>query len=161
MRVAPTIMLNEEEHTKLTRLAKSRTTSVRLARRAQVVLLAAMGKHNEAIAQELKIGRLQVGRWRERYAQGGLAAIERDRPRGGRPRKADAAEIVRLTTRAPSPRTPLTGARAPWRPRWASATQRYCACGAPMDSSRTGSRPSRSRAIRGLSRNWRISWACI
>jgi transposase len=99
MRVAPTIVLNEEERKKLTQLAKSRTASVRLARRAQIVLLAASGKPNEAIAQELEIGRVQVGRWRERYAEGGLAAIERDLPRGGRPRKADTAEIVRLTTR--------------------------------------------------------------
>jgi hypothetical protein len=45
MRVAPTIMLNWEERKKLMRLAKSRTTSVRLARRAQVVLLAAAGQH--------------------------------------------------------------------------------------------------------------------
>ena len=51
-----------------------------------------------AIAAQLNIGRVQVGRWRERYAQGGLAAIERDLPRGGRPREVDAAEIVRRTT---------------------------------------------------------------
>src|SRR5437867_6189689 len=99
MRVAPTIRLNEEERKKLMQLAKSRTTSVRLARRAQVVLLAATGKHNDAIAQKLQIGRVQVGRWRERYANGGLAAIERDLLRGGRPITTDAAEIVRLTTR--------------------------------------------------------------
>ena len=41
MRVAVTIVLNEAERKKLTQLAKSRTTSVRLARRAQIVLLAA------------------------------------------------------------------------------------------------------------------------
>jgi transposase len=99
MRVAPTIVLNEEERKKLAQLAKSRTASVRMARRAQIVLLAATDKHNDAIAQELKIGRVQVGRWRERYAEGGLAAIECDLPRGGRPRKTDTAEIVRLTTR--------------------------------------------------------------
>ena len=98
MRVAPIIVLSDEERTKLTQLSKSRTASVRLARRAGIVLLAAAGKHNEAIAEELDIGRVQVGRWRERYAEGGLAAIERDLPRGGRPPKADAAEIVRLTT---------------------------------------------------------------
>ncbi len=99
MRVAAMIVLNEEERKKLTQLAKSRTASVRLARRARIVLLAAAGNHNDAIAQALEIGRVQVGRWRERYAKGGLAAIERDLPRGGRPLKADTAEIVRLTTR--------------------------------------------------------------
>ena len=98
MRVATTIVLNEKERTKLTRLAKSKTVSVRLARRAQLVLLAADGKDNEMIAEELKIGRVQVGRWRARYAMGGLAAIERDLPRGGRPPKVNAAEIVRRTT---------------------------------------------------------------
>lgn len=98
MRAAPTIVLTEAERKKLTQLAKSRTTSVRLARRAQIVLRVAMGAHNDAIAQELKIGRVQVGRWRERYAEGGLAAITRDFPRGGRPPKVDTAEVVRLTT---------------------------------------------------------------
>jgi transposase len=98
MRVAPRIVLSSEEQTKLTKLAKSKTASVRLAQRAQMVLLAAAGMHNEAIAQELGVGRVQVGRWRARYAEGGLAAIEKDLPRGGRPPKIDAAEIVRLTT---------------------------------------------------------------
>lgn len=101
MRVAPLIVLTEEEHKTLTQLAKSRTTSVRLARRAQMVLRAAMGESNEAIAAALGVGRVQVGRWRERYAKGGLAAIKQDRPRGGRPSRADAAKIVRLTTQTP------------------------------------------------------------
>lgn len=99
MRVAPTITLNAEERQKLTRLARSGTTSVRLARRARVVLLAADGLDNQTIAAQLDIGRVQVGRWRERYAQGGLSAIEHDLPRGGRPPMVDAAEIVRRTTR--------------------------------------------------------------
>lgn len=98
MRVAATIVLSEEERAQLTHLAKSKTASVRVARRAQMMLLAAAGKDNETIAEELGIGRVQVGRWRARYAKGGLVAIERDLPRGGRPPKVDAAEIVRLTT---------------------------------------------------------------
>ena len=98
MRIAPTIVLSNEECATLTRLAKSKTTSVRLALRAQMILLAAEGMDNEAIAEQLHVGRVQVGRWRTRYVQGGLAAIERDLPRGGRPPKIDAAEIVRLTT---------------------------------------------------------------
>jgi predicted ArsR family transcriptional regulator len=85
MRVAPTIVLTEAERRKLTQWAKSRTASMRLARRPQMVLHAAMGESNEAIAEALGVGRVQVGRWRERYAKGGLAAIAQDRPRGGRP----------------------------------------------------------------------------
>jgi transposase len=98
MRVAPAIALTDEERRTLTRLALSRTCSVRLARRAQVVLLAAAGKDNETIAKELDIGRVQAGRWRARYAKGGLVAIEKDLHRSGRPVQANAAEIVRLTT---------------------------------------------------------------
>lgn len=98
MRVAATIELSEQERSRLKQLARSRTVSVRLARRAQIVLLAAQGMHNDAIAQQLGVGRVQVGRWRRRYLEGGLAAIEQDLPRGGRPLQADVAEIVRLTT---------------------------------------------------------------
>jgi transposase len=98
MRVASTIQLSPEEEQNLTRLSRSNTVSVRLARRARIVLLAAAGLENQAIAAQLNIGRVQVGRWRERYAQGGMAAIERDLPRGGRKSKVDVAEIVRRTT---------------------------------------------------------------
>ena len=98
MRVAPKIMLTIEEEKTLARLSRSNTASVRLARRAQIVLLAAAGLDNKAIAAELSVGRVQVGRWRERYAESGLASIERDLPRSGRKPIVDAAEIVRLTT---------------------------------------------------------------
>lgn len=98
MRTAPTIVLTAEEEKTLKQISRSNTTSVRLARRAKIILLAAAGKDNSTIAEELNVGRAQVGRWRERYATGGLASIERDLPRGGRKPKVDAAEIVRLTT---------------------------------------------------------------
>ncbi len=98
MRAAAPITLTDEERTKLTQLARSRTASVRLAVRAQIILRAAKGESNEAIAETLGVGRVQVGRWRQRYAQGGLAAIAKDRPRGGRPVRVDSARIVHLTT---------------------------------------------------------------
>jgi transposase len=82
----------------LVKLAHSNTTEVRLARRASIVLLAADGLDNHKIGEILGIGRIQAGRWRERYAVGGLKAIEQDLPRGGRKPKVDPAEIVRLTT---------------------------------------------------------------
>lgn len=103
MRVAPRIDLSTKEKQRLTQLANSNTASVREARRAAIVLLAARGKTNHDIAEALAIGRVQVGRWRTRYAQGGLAAVCRDRPRGGRPKTVDATEIVRLTTQTKPP----------------------------------------------------------
>jgi len=98
MRVASAIELDKSQRDQLVKLAHSNTTEVRLARRAGIVLLAADGLDNREIAKIMKVGRIQVGRWRERYVAGGLKAIERDLPRGGRKPKVDPAEIVRLTT---------------------------------------------------------------
>lgn len=98
MRIASTLMLTADEQKTLEQLSRSNITSVRLARRAQIVLLAAAGMDNTTIAERLNVGRIQVGRWRERYARGGLPAIEQDLPRGGRHRTVDTAEVIRLTT---------------------------------------------------------------
>jgi DDE superfamily endonuclease/Winged helix-turn helix len=83
MRVAAEIVLLNEERMQLQLWARSKTVSVRLARRAQIVLKAADGLDNETIAAQVGVGRVQVGRWRTRYANGGLAAIQKDLPRGG------------------------------------------------------------------------------
>ena len=100
MRVAPTIALTVEQKNELTRLSRSNTSSVRLARRAKIVLLASSGHDNTQIAEELDVGRVQVGRWCERYARDGLAEIEQYLPRGGHKPTVDAQELVlvRLTT---------------------------------------------------------------
>lgn len=98
MRVAPEIVLSEDERTELTRRVRSRLTSVRLAQRARIVLLAAAGKQNKDIAEQLGVGRVQVARWRERYGRLRLAGIERDLPRGAPPAKVDVARLVELTT---------------------------------------------------------------
>jgi transposase len=100
MRVAPTITLTDDERLQLKKLARSKRTSVRLAQRAQIVLLAEQGKQTIAIAAELGIGRLQVARWRERYAIGRLAGIEHDLPRGAPPVKVNVAKLVELTTQS-------------------------------------------------------------
>ena len=98
LRVAPTIVLTDEQESELTRLARSKRTSVRLAQRAQIVLLAAQGLQNKDIAEQLGIGRVQVARWRERYLELGLQGIERDLPRGAPAVKVDVARLVELTT---------------------------------------------------------------
>jgi transposase len=82
MRVAPTIILHAQEKKVLEKLVRSNRASVRLARRASIILLAAAGLDNQSIARQVNAGRIQVARWRERYAEGGFAAIEKDSPRG-------------------------------------------------------------------------------
>ncbi len=102
MRVAPKIELSSDETQKLEKLARGRRTPVRLAQRSAIVLLAAEGNENKEIASQLGISRETVGRWRRRYAESGMAGIEKDAPRPGRTPSISAAkvrEIVRKTTR--------------------------------------------------------------
>ena len=98
MRVAPKIVLTNEEQAQLRRLARSWLSSVRLAQPARIVVLAAKGMQSKDIAEQLSVGRVQVSRWRERYAQSRLAGIERDLPRGAPPATVDVARLVELTT---------------------------------------------------------------
>ena len=100
MRVAPKIILTDEEQAELTKRAGSKLSSVRLVQRARIVLLAAGGMQNKDIAEQLGVGRVQVSRWRERYAESRLAGIERDLPRGAPPTKVDVARLVALTTQS-------------------------------------------------------------
>ena len=100
LRVAPVFELSEAQEAELTRLALSVRSSVRMALRARIVLLAAQGLQNKDIAQALGVGRVQVARWRERYLQFGLEGIERDLPRGAPPGKVDVQKLVDLTTQS-------------------------------------------------------------
>jgi transposase len=99
--VAPQITLRYEDRQLLERWARGRSTPARLVLRARIVLAAAGGKENKAIAAELNTNRPLVGKWRSRFAKSGLSGIEKDAPRGGRPstaREAMAARIVEWTT---------------------------------------------------------------
>lgn len=98
MRVAPEIALSDDERDELAGLVRSKLTSVRLAQRARIVLLAADGIQNKDIAEQLGVGRVQVARWRERFTEQRLPGIERDLPRGAPPVKVDVAKLVDLTT---------------------------------------------------------------
>jgi transposase len=101
MRRACRITLSDANRTILERWSRGRTTQARLVLRARVVLAAAEGKENKDIAAELDITRGAVARWRNRFAESGIAGIEKDAPRGGRPPKIRddiAHRIVVMTT---------------------------------------------------------------
>jgi len=104
MRVAPQVILTGEQRTTLRRWTRGRTTPMRLVRRAQIVLLAAEGKQNIEIAEQLGVERTIVGRWRRRFVAQGLPGLEKDAPRGGRPADtALARKIVEHTTQRKPP----------------------------------------------------------
>jgi transposase len=102
MRRAVSITVSEEDWAVLTQWARGRSTPVRLMQRAQIILRAAEGLENKAIAREVGLRRQTVGMWRNRFAEQGRAGIEKDAPRGGRkPTKRQGIEgrIVEKTTR--------------------------------------------------------------
>ena len=84
MRKAATIELDIEQRKELKRLSRSRSTTVRLAERSRIILLADEGLNNQDIAARLKITRQKAGRWRDRFVEHGLAGIEKDAHRSGR-----------------------------------------------------------------------------
>jgi transposase len=101
VRIAPAITLSDDDRSTLQRWARGRSTPARLVLRAKIVLAAAEGKQNNDIADELDTDRLLVGKWRKRFATLGIAGIEKDAPRGGRPddaRAAIEAKIIEHTT---------------------------------------------------------------
>ena len=101
MRVAPTIKLTHRERETLHRWLRGRKTAVRQRDRARIILLAADGNANGAIAEELGVKPHTVGRWRTRFAELGLAGIAQDLPRAGRSRRVREgvqSEIIRKTT---------------------------------------------------------------
>jgi transposase len=101
VRIAATIALNDADRELLQRWSRGRRTPARLVLRASIVLRAADGARNDVIAAELGTDRLLVGKWRNRFAESGMAGIEKDAPRGGRKpaaRIAVAAKIIEWTT---------------------------------------------------------------
>jgi transposase len=85
MRVAKSIELSEEVRAELRGLAKGRRVEARAQQRARVILLAATGMQNKDIAVEVDLDRRQVALWRQRFLDGGVAALLKDAPRTGRP----------------------------------------------------------------------------
>ena len=102
------VALTPNEHEQLTGLANSRTLGHGLVQRAQVVVLAAEGRQNLEIAARVGLNRLNVGKWRRRFAEEGIAGLY-DIPRSGRPRSIDDERVSRVlqTTlhRKPAPAT--------------------------------------------------------
>jgi transposase len=101
MKKAVGIELTVEQRAVLNRWSRGRSTPARLVLRAKIVLRASEGQLNKDIASALGTDRLTVGRWRRRFAAGGLAAIEKDAPRGGRKpskRARLAPKILKKTT---------------------------------------------------------------
>jgi transposase len=84
MRVARPVVLNAEQQETLESVARARSASARSVERARIVLMAAAGMQDKQIAAKLRIMPEKASRWRNRFLDGGLAALEKDAPRPGR-----------------------------------------------------------------------------
>ncbi len=78
------IQLSESESATLADRARHRSSQHRAVIRSKIVLMAAGGMDNKAIAARLGVDRKTVSRWRKRFFEERLDGLE-ERPRSGRP----------------------------------------------------------------------------
>jgi transposase len=97
-RVPTVLRLSAAEQAELEGWARRRKTAQALALRARIVLQAAVGRSNTAIAAELGVAKHTVGKWRERFARDRLEGLQ-DRPRSGAPRTVTDEQVAALLTR--------------------------------------------------------------
>ena len=93
---APALILREGDRERLAELARLPSVPSGLAKRARMVLLAADGMPNAQIARVAGVSRPTVMGWRDRYLQGGIAALD-DEPRPGGPPEISEADVVIAT----------------------------------------------------------------
>jgi transposase len=105
------VTLTDPERRYLSRRARSTRTPHRDRIRARIVLAAADGATNAAIARQVGVDVDTVRKWRKRFARDRMAGL-RDAPRPGRPRRlpdAVRAEAVALACQLPATTgTPLS-----------------------------------------------------
>ncbi len=96
-RSAVRIELDEAERCELEARTRRRKISRADAMRAEIVLLAADGTTNLAIAEQLGVTRVTVATWRKRFAARRLDGLA-DEPRPGAPRKIGDEKIAEVVT---------------------------------------------------------------
>jgi len=96
MRTAPRVELSPEQRTALEQLAQQRSAPARVVERARIVLLAAEGLENRQIARRMAITPEKAARWRNRFLEGGIAALQKDAPRPGRTRTITDRQVKKV-----------------------------------------------------------------
>jgi transposase len=110
------IVLSEADRAVLEERARAYTASYAEVIRAKIVLLAADGEQNTAIAERLDVHVGVVSRWRRRFFEEGVDGLK-DRKRSGRPRAFPAEVVAEVKAMACEP----PSARAVPLSRWSSA----------------------------------------
>ncbi len=92
------ISLTDDERSKLADWSGRPTSAQRLALRAHIILAAAAGRSNTAIAADLRVTLPTVRKWRTRFAESRLDGLA-DEPRPGAPRTITDAQVEAAVTR--------------------------------------------------------------
>lgn len=79
------VILTDDERGALEALVRKGTSQYRMVLRAGIVLAAADGADNAAIARDLGVSLNMVIKWRKRFFEDGMGGLK-DRKRSGRPR---------------------------------------------------------------------------
>src|SRR5271166_3123396 len=99
------LTMEEGDRIECERIMQSRKTAVSIARRAQMLVLAARGLSNRQIALRVGADAHVVGRVRKEYGRRGLAVLT-DRRRSGRPRSSrdeqSVQKVVKTVCQAPA-----------------------------------------------------------
>ena len=102
-RPAPALVLRDGDREELVRLTRSSRCGPGLAQRARIVLLAADGVANTAIAERVGVSRPTVIAWRDRYQAKGIAGL-RDEDRVGPATHGSTGRSVIAVTLTPPPK---------------------------------------------------------
>lgn len=92
------LVLTEEERETLDRWARRPKSSQFLALRSRIVLACGRGLSNKQVAEELRVTRPTVGKWRKRFVERRLDGLL-DEPRPGAPRKISDTQVEHVITK--------------------------------------------------------------
>jgi transposase len=90
------LAITEEQREVLQTWIAARNSPQKVVLRSRIVLAAANGTSNRQIALELQTSRPTVILWRNRFLEGGTAALIDDAPGRGRPRQIAAAKVKKI-----------------------------------------------------------------
>ena len=102
-----TVEVTDSDRLILESWTRSSTVSAGRVQRARIVLATAEGAGTTAVANRLGISRPTVIKWRDRFAESGIAGLD-DEPRSGRPKAVDDAAILAATLEPPAEHLAVT-----------------------------------------------------
>jgi transposase len=94
--VPQALRISEQQQRTLEAWIAARNTPQKVAFRSRIVLMAAEGKANRRIAQELQTSRPTVILWRQRFAAGGPTALTEEAPGRGRKPRISSAKVKQI-----------------------------------------------------------------